>query len=116
MWAAGFPGIGDPEDDDDFDGFPNTLEFGLGFNPLAFDSLPDPVIDGGTGNLRFTVSKGSEAAGDPNTTYFASTSTDGENWSNADLSIVTDDANTFAAEYTGDAPTALLRIGVNVTQ
>ena len=113
-WAAGFPGIGEREDDDEFDGIPNVLEFALGFDPTENNSLPDPEINGGTGNLRFTVGKGAEAGSDPDTSYFAEVSTDGENWSDVDLAIITDDANTFAAEYTGNSPVALLRIGVNV--
>ena len=114
-WASEFPGIGESGDDDDGDGVPNLLEFGLGLDPFSFNSLPSPTIND-SGNLTISVTKGAEAAGDPNTTYFAQSSTDALDWNNSEVRIITDDATTFTAEYTGNSPKALLRIGISLSQ
>ena len=69
----------------------------------------------GSDNLQITVPKGAEAGADADTTFFAAVSFDGINWSNTDLNVLVNDATTFAVEYTGDEPTALIRWGVNVS-
>ncbi|MFP6875108.1 MAG: lamin tail domain-containing protein [Verrucomicrobiales bacterium] len=114
-WAAQFPGIGASGDDDDSDGIPNLLEFALGLDPFSFNALPAPTLNA-SGKIRFSITKGSEAADDPKTSYFAQASTDAISWSNADVSVITDDATTFTAEYTGNSSIALLRIGVSVVE
>ena len=115
LWASEFPGIGAGGDDNDSDGIPNLLEFALGLDPLNFNALPSPTINA-SGNLTISVTKGAEAARDSKTSYFAQSSTDAINWTNASLNVVTDDETTFTAEYTGGTPMALLRIGINVTE
>ena len=114
-WSSEFPGIGDPGDDNDSDGIPNLLEFALGLDPLSFNVLPSPTINA-SGNLTISVTKGTEAANDPKTSYFAQFSTDAINWSDTDVSVVTDNGTTFTVEYTGNTSMALLRIGVSVAE
>jgi hypothetical protein len=114
-WSSEFPGIGDTGDDNDSDGIPNLLEFALGLDPLNFNALPSPTINA-SGNLTITLTKGAEAASDPKTSYFAQFSTDAINWSDTDVSVVTDNGTTFTAEYTGNTSMALLRIGVSVAE
>ncbi|MCP4849914.1 MAG: lamin tail domain-containing protein [Verrucomicrobiaceae bacterium] len=114
-WASEFPGIGDTGDDHDSDDIPNLLEFALGLDPFSFNALPSPTINA-SGNLTISVTKGTEAANDPKTSYFAQFSTDAINWSDTNVSVVTDNETTFTAEYTGNTPMALLRIGVSVAE
>jgi hypothetical protein len=44
-WAAGYPGIGGPNADDDRDGYNNRLEYALAGNPLS--SVPNRAPVGG---------------------------------------------------------------------
>ena len=49
-WAADFPGLGEPDEDSDGDGFANALEYGLDSNPLEASTeqrLTVAVVDGG---------------------------------------------------------------------
>jgi len=112
LWAADFPGIGAPGDDDESDTLANVIEFGLGLDPFQSDTaaLPSPFINDG-GNLQITVTKGPDVG---TSTFFAEISFDGQSWSDTDLNIITDDATTFAAEYTGSEPTVLMRWGLNI--
>ena len=114
-WASEFPGIGNGSDDDDGDGIQNLLEFALGLDPFSFNALPSPTINA-SGNLTISLTKGTEAASDPNTTYFAQSSTDALDWNDSDVRVITNDATTFTAEYTGNSPKALLRIGINLSE
>ena len=42
--------------------------------------------------------------------------TDALDWNDSDVRVITNDATTFTAEYTGNSPKALLRIGINLSE
>lgn len=113
-WAAAYQGLGGPDNDDDHDGQPNRLEFGLGTNPLQPNAsgIPDPVITGG--HLRFTLPKGLVAGNDKTASFVPEVSTDLVNWSNTGISIVTDNTSALVFDYTGPSPRVMMRARVVV--
>ncbi|MEZ5305178.1 MAG: lamin tail domain-containing protein [Verrucomicrobiales bacterium] len=113
-WAANYPGVGGPGANDDTDTLLNAIEFGLGLDPFAADVSPIQLAVNAGGNLQISVAKGAEAGADPTTAFFASVSFDGIEWSDTDINVITNDATTFTAEYTGDEPTVMMRVGVRV--
>jgi hypothetical protein len=112
-WAAGFPGLGARTSDPDFDGLVNVLEYALGGNPLVPNTaiLPQVAL-GPSGKPRLTISKGSQAAADSALTYQVESSTTlaTGSWTTNDVTIITDNATTLVAEYSGAAVNAWLRL------
>lgn len=74
-WAVGkgLPAGVAADDDRDADGILALVEYALDLNPLAFDTLPEPVAT--EGGLQFTYAKGAAAAADSKITYQIEAST-----------------------------------------
>jgi len=113
-WAAGFPGIQSPLSDDDCDGLINVVEYALGKHPLVPDR--DGVPGGGIvgGQLRLSISKGSEASADAALSYAVEASTDLAGWSGDDTTVLISNASTLSVAYTGAATRAYLRLRVEL--
>jgi hypothetical protein len=75
-WASanGIPGS-NFEEDEDRDGIPALIEYALGLNPLAMDTLPALAPD-----FSLTFAKGAAAAADPAVSYGIETSEDLIDW------------------------------------
>jgi hypothetical protein len=112
LWAAAYPGLGTPDNDDDLDGLPNRLEFGLGTNPLQPNAsgIPAPAVT--AGHLRFTFNKGTQAGADPGTQFIPEVSTDLVTWSGSGVTVVTDTPSALVFDYTGPSPRVLMRTRV----
>ena len=113
-WAAGFPGLGGPTADDDNDCLDNLTEYALGKNPEVPDIGGNPSVAEVGGELQLSVTKGSEAAADPDFSYVVEVSTDLINWSTADTNVITDDATTLLVSYTGAASEVFMRLRVEL--
>lgn len=66
--AKGIPGAAFAADGPDKDGIANGVEYALGLNPTAVDTLPTLVP--AAGDFTWTLPKGAEAAADPGIGYF----------------------------------------------
>ncbi|WP_424313984.1 DNRLRE domain-containing protein [Haloferula sp.] len=75
--GLGFPGL-DQSNDDDEDGLPALVEYGLGLSPGEFDRTPGLVRNGG--GLRLDFIKGTEARADGGLSFEIEYSDDLENW------------------------------------
>ncbi len=113
-WAAAYPGLGGLNDDDDFDGLANRLEFGLGTNPLQPNAsgIPEPVVAGG--HLRLALNKGLVAGNDNTAQFLPEVSTDLINWTNPDITVVTNNSSTLVFDYTGTSPRVMMRARIVV--
>lgn len=111
-WSAGKILTQGPLADPDGDGVVNLLEFAFGTDPLSAASQAGPSVSVGPGGkILITMPKGS-AAGD--LIWSAEVSTDLQSWSTPGITVVLNDATTFSALYTGNAPAFLrLRIGLS---
>lgn len=54
-WAADFPGLGDPEEDPDRDGFANALEYALGSDPLEASAEQRIMVDVVEGTVMVSI-------------------------------------------------------------
>lgn len=79
-WAAtnGIPGAAFAADGPDKDGIANGVEYALGLNPTAFDTLPS--LAPAAGDFTWTLPKGPEAAADPGIGYFFEISENLSDW------------------------------------
>lgn len=77
-WAEGFGIPNDTNDDSDLDGIPALDEYGLGYDPTVFDSMPVPVPSGDDHTV--TWPKGAEAATDSEISYLVEVSSDLLSW------------------------------------
>jgi hypothetical protein len=110
-WAAGFPGIGDPDEDSDADGLLNLVEYALGKNPLASDASPGLITSlSGSGKLQVSLAKGGDAGSDPLIVYTVQTSPDLINWAASNVSTTTDTSSALVAEYTGTESNIFMRL------
>ena len=86
LWAAGYPGVSDPDADNDFDGVSNWLEYAFNGDPLvpSTDILPDGGIQsinvGGNLDDYFVVVV-SRRAGTSDLEFIVEFSTDLASWS-----------------------------------
>lgn len=114
-WSAARSLTQGPLADPDRDGVVNLLEYAFGTDPLSAASHARPVVSiGPGGKALITMPKGS-AAGD--LIWSAEVSTDLQSWTTAGVNVVLNDATTFSALYTGNAPAFLrLRIGLPGTK
>lgn len=94
-WATNLGLAVDENGDDDKDGIPLLVEYALGLNPAAMDTLPGLVPSGSDFTLSFN--KGAEAAADPAITYILETSTDLVQWTAAG----TQNSSTISATLPG---------------
>ena len=78
--GLGLPGLA-ADSDDDRDGIPALVEYGLGLHPAVFDGHPGLLPDGGGYRLEWT--KGEAAKGDPGIGYRVDWSTDLLDWEEA---------------------------------
>ncbi len=112
-WATGFPGIGGPTIDDEFDGIANLLEYLFGKNPLESDPSPGlvPVING-SGNPQVTITKDAGAGADPllNAVVEVTTNLTTGSWTTTDTNVLTDSATSLVVEYTGASPVIFMRV------
>ena len=85
-WASG-NGIGGAtqESDMDKDGIVALLEYALGFDPQAFNGLPQYQIASGTGSISFA--KGAAAAADPRVSYKIQSSTNLSLWTDETATV-----------------------------
>ncbi len=111
-WSAARSLTQGPLGDSDRDGVVNLLEYAFGTDPLSAASQARPVVSVGPGGkILITMPKGS-TAGD--LVWSAEVSTNLQTWSTQGVTVVLNDATTFSALYTGNAPAFLrLRIGLS---
>ncbi len=88
-WAAAYPGIGGPENDADFDGVSNLMEYASGSIPNDSRSLPLSLQTLIGPTLTVTWAKGATAAADTTMSWMieASTSMAGNTWSTAGITL-----------------------------
>jgi len=101
-----------PLGDADADGLWNLLEYAYGTNPLNAASTAKPQGSiGPGGKFYITMAKGT-AAGD--LLWSAEVSTDLVHWSTQGVNVALNDATTFSALYTGNAPAAFMRLRLDL--
>lgn len=113
-WAAGFSGLGSRLDDADDDGLVSIVEYALGKNPLTpdRDGAPSGMLVGG--QMQLSITKGSEGGADPALSYVVEVSSDLQNWSTNDTSVLTDDAATLVVAYSGSETRIYMRLRVEL--
>lgn len=112
-WAAGYPGIGGPDDDADGDGQSNLLEYALGTVPNDNASVQELTVTSVGGKPTFAITKGSEAGADTSLSYIIEGSTDLANWSEtADLAVLTNTTSAYSKQYTGTSGKYFFRLKV----
>jgi hypothetical protein len=109
-WAAanGIPGGSFIADGPDGDGLANGVEYALGYQPDAFNSLPALVPAGA--DFTLTLPKGAQAAGDPGIGYFFETSTDLATWTK--VAPTTQDGSSFSYQLSGGAAKGFVRVRI----
>ncbi len=111
-WAAGFPGIGGPDEDADRDGHSNFMEFALGTIPNARTSLQPievTIVAGGPG---ISLIKGPGTASAVN--FVIEGSVNLESWTTSpnEISIVENSTTLLKAKYLGNSPRYYFRTKV----
>ncbi len=119
-WAAAYPDIGGPEDDGDFDGVSNLMEYAAGSIPNDSASLPQEVQTVIGSTLTVVWAKGAQAAQDPALTWTieASESMEAGSWSTAGVLNVSDTPASISGDYIiqPGSPKAFLRLRVERSQ
>jgi autotransporter-associated beta strand protein len=112
-WAAQnqIPGANFEDDGPDLDGIPNGIEYALGLNPVAFDTLPLPQKAGET--LVWTLPKGALAASDPTLQYRFATSPNLSQWT--PTAPTTQDATTFTLTLPAGPDRFFVRLLITTT-
>ena len=101
-----------PMGDSDGDGMKNLWEYAFGTNPLNASSRSKAQGSiGPGGKLYITATKGTS---DGELLWSAEVSTNLVNWSTSGIGVALDDATTFSALYTGNAPYAFLRLRLDL--
>lgn len=115
-WAASYPGIGGPEEDADFDGASNLLEYAGGSVPDNGASLPQHLQTVLGPTLTVTWAKGTQAASDPALTWTIEATTDlaAGPWTTNDVLNVHDIAGSISGDYIlqPGVPKAWLRLKI----
>ncbi|CAN5242765.1 hypothetical protein BH23VER1_BH23VER1_12360 [soil metagenome] len=112
-FAMMFPGLGAAEDDDDFDGIPNLIEYALGLDPTMPDTGGLPVVGtDGMGRPQLTVAKGALAGADANTTFSVTVSTELAEWTTVDTVVLSDTPDELAVVYVGGEDRIFMRLEV----
>ena len=111
-WSAGKGLPQGPLEDSDGDGVFNLLEYAFGTDPLLSTSQARPSVSiGPGGKVSLTMLKGT-AAGD--LTWSVEASTDLKTWSTQGVTVTVNNATTFSALYSGNAP-AFLRLRISLS-
>jgi hypothetical protein len=101
-----------PLADPDGDGLQNLLEYAYGTNPQNAASTAKPQGTIGPANkLYITMTKGTPAG---DLLWSAEVSTDLVHWSTQAVNVALNDATTFSALYTGNAPAAFMRLRLDL--
>jgi hypothetical protein len=104
--------VSGPLADPDGDGLRNLLEYAYGTNPQNATSTAKPEgAIGPADKLYITMNKGTAAR---DLLWSAEVSTDLVHWSAQGVSVALDDAITFSALYTGNAPAAFMRLRLDL--
>lgn len=115
-WAAGYPGIGGPDDDADGDGQSNLLEYALGTVPNDSASVQGLTVTSVGGRPTFAITKGAESGADTALSYLIEGSSDLASWSETtDLTVLTDTASAYSKQYTGTSGRYFFRLKVVTT-
>jgi hypothetical protein len=109
-WALGFGIPDDPADDSDYDGIPALVEYGLGYDPTAFDSLPSPVASGS--DFTITWPKGTQAATDAQISYVVQVSDDLMDWAPPEAADLAETASELVLTLRAGDPRTFGRISV----
>jgi hypothetical protein len=109
-WALGFGIPDDPTNDSDQDGIPALMEYGLGYDPTAPDTLPTAVADGP--NFTITWPKGAQASTDPQIRYVVEVSEDLTKWDPPTASNLAENTTELILTLPGGEARSFARISV----
>lgn len=109
-WASGYGIPNDINDDSDHDGIPALVEYALGYNPTASNTLPGPQPSGNGSTV--TWPKGTQAANDAHINYAVEVSPDLKVWSPAAVANVVESASSVVFTFPAAPGRTFARLAV----